>query len=51
MMVCASAMSPPPPMPCRPRARMRAIILGASAQAMEPMMKITMPISMVMRRP
>ena len=26
-------------------------MLGASAQAMEPMMKTTMPISIVMRRP
>ena len=36
MMVCASAISPPPPRPWKPRASTSAVMLGASAQATEP---------------
>ena len=36
MMVCDSAISPPPPRPCSARANTSAVMLGASAQASEP---------------
>ncbi len=51
MIVCASAMRPPPPRPCRARAKISASMVGASAQATEPTMKIAIPISIVIRRP
>ena len=50
-MVWAKAISPPPPIPWRARARMRKSMVGAIAQAMEPAMKITIPVSRVTRLP
>ena len=51
MMVCASAISPPPPIPCKPRASTSAVMLGASAQASEPSTNSAMAISIMPRRP
>jgi hypothetical protein len=51
MMVCASAISPPPPSPCSARAKISAVMLGASAQAAEPATKMPMAISIMARRP
>src|SRR5260370_1395695 len=38
-------MRPPPPSPCRARARMSATMSGASPQSAEPTMKTTRPLS------
>ncbi len=51
MMVCDSAISPPPPRPCKPRATISAVMLGASAQAIEPSMNRPIAVSSIMRRP
>ena len=51
MMVCASAIRPPPPSPCSARASTSAVMLGAKAQASEPTTKITMAMSSMPRRP
>jgi hypothetical protein len=51
MMVCDSAISPPPPRPCSARAKTSAVMLGASAQASEPTTKRPMAASITPRRP
>ena len=51
MMVCAIGRMPPPPIPCTARAATRNPIVGASAQAIEPTMKIATEISITVRRP
>ena len=51
MMVWAIGRMPPPPMPCSARAAISAGMLGASAQATEPTMKMTMATSIIRRRP
>jgi hypothetical protein len=51
MMVCASAIRPPPPSPCSARARTSQVMLCAMAQAMDPTMKMTIAVSMMTRRP
>ena len=51
MMVCAIGKMPPPPMPCSARAKISAGMLGASAQATEPTMKMQIAISIIRRRP
>ena len=49
--VCASEISPPPPNPCRARAKASTKRLGASAQAAEPTTNSTIAISKAIRRP
>ena len=51
MIVCAIGKSPPPPMPCSPRARISVQIVGARAQTTEPRMKMEMANSSIVRRP
>jgi hypothetical protein len=51
MIVCASEISPPPPSPCTSRAAIKRNMVGASAQASEPTMKVTIPMRSVIRRP
>ena len=51
MMVCASAISPPPPEPCTARPAISTLIDGASAQISEPATKMPMAISIMARRP
>ena len=51
MMVWTSGRMPPPPTPCSARPAISTPILGASAHTTEPAMKITIAISIMMRRP
>ncbi len=51
MMVWAIGRMPPPPMPCRARAAINAPMVGASAQATDPMMKMPTATSRTARRP
>ncbi len=51
MMVCAIGNRPPPPTPCNARSTTKSQIVGASAQAMEPTIKMPIAASMMVRRP
>ena len=51
MMVCAIGNSPPPPSPCKARPKTSTQIVGATAHAIEPTMKIPIATSMMVRRP
>ena len=49
--VCASAISPPPPMPCPQRPTIIIPMLGERAQMMDPTIKVPMPPNSTALRP
>jgi hypothetical protein len=51
MMVSDSEISPPPPSPWKARARIKTNMFGDSAHAADPVMKMPIETSRVMRRP
>jgi hypothetical protein len=48
---CDSVISPPPPNPCSTRAAVSQLMVGATAQNTEPVMKTTSATSIMCRRP